>query len=122
MMDNNQLTLKARAIASCLTYNDDTPQAEAKYIIIEMAHRIDTITIRVSKSHDELIFINGRGMMRKATFKEWFLSWTQSGAGVCNRLQGEAHEKRLYLSPCAQRAARVSGVGLEPSQSEREDG
>ena len=29
----------------------------------------------------------------------WKLSWSQSGAGVCNRLNGEAHEKPLYLAP-----------------------
>ena len=29
----------------------------------------------------------------------WILSWSQSGAGLCNRLQGEEHEKPLYTSP-----------------------
>ena len=29
----------------------------------------------------------------------WILSWTQSGAGLCNRLQGEENEKRLYALP-----------------------
>ena len=32
----------------------------------------------------------------------WILSWTQSGAGLCNRLQGEENEKRLYALPGAQ--------------------
>ena len=32
----------------------------------------------------------------------WILSWTQSGAGLCNRLSGEENEKKLYLSPGAQ--------------------
>ena len=31
----------------------------------------------------------------------WILSWTQSGAGLCNRLQGEENEKRLYALPVA---------------------
>lgn len=31
----------------------------------------------------------------------WILSWTQSGAGLCNRLQGEENEKRLYALPGA---------------------
>ena len=31
----------------------------------------------------------------------WILSWTQSGAGLCNRLSGEENEKKLYLAPGA---------------------
>ena len=29
---------------------------------------------------------------------DWILSWSQSGAGVCDRLQGEEHEKPLYAA------------------------
>lgn len=29
----------------------------------------------------------------------WKLSWSKSGAGVCNRIQGKSHEKPLYLAP-----------------------
>lgn len=29
----------------------------------------------------------------------WILSWSRSGAGLCNRLQGEDHEKPLYTAP-----------------------
>ena len=31
----------------------------------------------------------------------WILSWTQSGAGLCNRLSGEENEKKLYDIPGA---------------------
>ena len=31
----------------------------------------------------------------------WILSWTQSGAGQCNRLSGEENERKLYLAPGA---------------------
>lgn len=34
----------------------------------------------------------------------WILSWTQSGAGLCNRLQGAEHEKPLYALPGAAEA------------------
>ena len=37
----------------------------------------------------------------------WILSWTQSGAGLCNRLKGEENEKRLYTLPGAQPAPSV---------------
>ena len=29
----------------------------------------------------------------------WILSWSRSGAGLCDRLQGEEHEKPLYTAP-----------------------
>ena len=32
----------------------------------------------------------------------WMLSWTQSGAGMCNRLSGEENERKLYTLPGAQ--------------------
>jgi hypothetical protein len=31
----------------------------------------------------------------------WMLSWTQSGAGMCNRLSGEENERKLYALPGA---------------------
>ena len=31
----------------------------------------------------------------------WILSWTQSGAGMCNRLSGEENERKLYALPGA---------------------
>ena len=49
----------------------------------------------------------------------WILSWTQSGAGLCNRLQGEENEKRLYALPCAQPETRSPDgwklVPIEPT-------
>lgn len=30
---------------------------------------------------------------------DWILSWSRSGAGVCNRLNGESHEQALYAAP-----------------------
>jgi len=37
----------------------------------------------------------------------WILSWTQSGAGQCNRLSGEENEKKLYTLPGAQPAPSI---------------
>lgn len=72
-MDNSEITLKAGGIARCLTYNDDTPQAEAKHMLLELSHRLDTLTIRVHKKKDGLLFINGIGKSRFATLKESLL-------------------------------------------------
>lgn len=69
-MTTNELTIKARSIARRLTYNDDKPQAEAKHMLFEMAHRLDTMNIRVHKKADGLLLINGIGKSRYATLKE----------------------------------------------------
>lgn len=65
-----RLTSRAREIARCLTYNEDSTQAEAKHMLREMAHRLDTLEIRVHKKKDGLLFINGVGKARYATLKE----------------------------------------------------
>lgn len=72
-MNTNELTMKARSIARCLTYNEDYNQAEAKHMLLEMAHRLDTLNIRVHKKADGLLLINGIGRSRYATMKEWIL-------------------------------------------------
>ena len=69
-MNTSELTMKARGIASCLTYNDDGHQAAAKHMLLEMAHRIDVLDIRAHKKTDGLLFINGIGKARYATWKE----------------------------------------------------
>lgn len=56
---DSELTIKAREVARCLTYNDDKPQAEAKHLLLEMAHRIDAKDIRIHKKRDGLLLVNG---------------------------------------------------------------
>ena len=72
-MKTSDLTLKARGIARCLTYNDDQHQADAKHMLLEMAHRLDTLDIRAHKKTDGLLLINGIGKSRFATLKERML-------------------------------------------------
>lgn len=72
-MTDAELTLQARNVARCLTYNDDSPQAAAKHLLLEMAHRIDSTSVRVHKKRDGLLLINGVGKVRFATLKESFL-------------------------------------------------
>lgn len=74
-MNTNELTLKARGIARCLTYNDDQPQAEAKHMLLEMAHRLDSRDIRAHRMRDGLLLVNGVGKSRYATMKERALYW-----------------------------------------------
>ena len=67
---DNDLTIKARAVARCLSYNGDEHQAAAKHLLHEMAHRIDTLDVRAHKKSDGLLLINGIGKARFATIKE----------------------------------------------------
>lgn len=70
MVTNSELTTQAREIARSLTYNDDTPQAAAKHMLLEMAHRLDVLDIRAHRKRDGLLLINGIGMARFATLRE----------------------------------------------------
>jgi hypothetical protein len=72
-MDTNNLTIKARSVARCMSYNEDDTQATAKHLLREMAHRLDTQDIRVIKKKDGIFFINGIGKSRFATIKESIL-------------------------------------------------
>lgn len=69
-MDTNELTMTARSVARCLSYNDDEHQAAAKHLLLEMAHRLDTLNVRAHKKADGLLLINGVGKSRFATLKE----------------------------------------------------
>ncbi len=69
-MNDSELTDKARGIAKCLTYNDDSNQAAAKHMLLEMAHRIDSMNIRAHKKTDGILLINGIGKCRYATLVE----------------------------------------------------
>ncbi len=80
---DSELTMKARGVAKCLTYNDDEPQAAAKHLLLEMAHRIDAKDIRVHKKLDGLLLINGTG---KARFMTWPERICWSLFGVLPRL------------------------------------
>lgn len=75
-MNDNELTMKARGVAKCLTYNDDEHQAAAKHLLLEMAHRIDAKDIRAWKNRDGVIVRNGSGKERYMTLRErikWLL-------------------------------------------------
>lgn len=69
-MKTSDLTDKARGVARCLTYNDDERQAAAKHMLLEMAHRLDTLDVKVRKTGDGLLIANALGASRLATIKE----------------------------------------------------
>lgn len=68
-MNNSDLTLKARGIARTLTYNEE-PQGAAKHMLLEMAHRLDTLDVRVHRKADGHLLVNGIGKSR-------YMSWDE---------------------------------------------
>jgi hypothetical protein len=72
-METNVLTVKARAIARCLSYNNDEHEAAAKHMLLEMAHRLDALTVHAHKKSDGLLLINGVGESRFASLRERIL-------------------------------------------------
>lgn len=69
-MTDSELTMKARGVARSLTYNDDTPQAAAKHMLLELAHRLDTRDVRVCSADGRLAVVNGIGARRLMTLRE----------------------------------------------------
>lgn len=69
-MTDSELASKAQGVARCLSYNGNKHEAEAKYLLIEMAHRLDNQVFRVHKKKDGFLIVNARGGSRFLTFKE----------------------------------------------------
>jgi len=74
METNSQLADRARGLARTLTYNEDARQSEIKHILHELAHRLDTASVRVFKMRGSLrnYVCNALGKQRVMTWKEWF--------------------------------------------------
>lgn len=69
-MNDSDLANNARATARLLTYNDDKPQAAAKHMLRELAHRLDQRCVRAKSTAEGLMLIDGLGRSRRATIRE----------------------------------------------------
>lgn len=67
---SEDITIKAREVARSLTYNDDKPQAKAKHLLLELANRLDTMTLRAHKKREGVLIVNALGRSRFLTFRE----------------------------------------------------
>ncbi|GHC72955.1 hypothetical protein GCM10007320_09200 [Pseudorhodoferax aquiterrae] len=63
-MTDSEAIEKAQGVARCLTYNDDKPQAQAKHMLHELAHRLGAKTLRVKKTRDGFMLISAMGQCR----------------------------------------------------------
>lgn len=69
-MNDSEIIDKAHAISACLSYNDDTPEGNAKQIIKELCHRLGQRTVRIHKKKDGFLMIDLFGKSRFLNFIE----------------------------------------------------
>ena len=69
-VNNSDLTTKARGVAKNLSYNDDGAQAQAKHLLLEMAHRIDSREVKAAYSKAGWRVANSLGKERAMTWRE----------------------------------------------------
>lgn len=72
-MTDSEAVEAAQGAARCLTYNDDKPQAVAKHMLHEMAHRLGAKTLRVKKTKDGFMLISAMGQCRYLSMRESLL-------------------------------------------------
>ena len=78
-MIDTELTMKARSVAKCLTYNDDKHQSAAKHTLLEASHMLDQHAVRVHRKRDGLLIVNARGKSRYMTLRERLAMWLLRG-------------------------------------------
>lgn len=69
-MTDSEAIEAAQGAARCLTYNDDKPQAVAKHMLHEMAHRLGAKTLRVHRKKDGMLLVTAFGRSRFMTLRE----------------------------------------------------
>ncbi len=67
---NAALASKCQGVARCLSYNAKPHEGEAKHLLLEASHALDSHAIRVHKKRDGLLIINARGKSRYMTLRE----------------------------------------------------
>jgi ribosomal protein S11 len=69
-MTDSEAIEAAQGAARCLTYNDDKPQAKAKHMLLEMAHRLGAKTLRVRMQAGRMLLVTAFGQSRAMTLRE----------------------------------------------------
>lgn len=74
-VDDNEITMTARSIASSLSYNEDEPQVKAKHMLRELAFRLDQRNTKIVKHPitGRMLVRNGIGASRRISLKEKIL-------------------------------------------------
>ncbi|NMZ75071.1 hypothetical protein HBO32_18365 [Pseudomonas nitroreducens] len=76
----SKLASKCQGVAACLSYNGPKHEAEAKQILNEASHVLDSHAVRIHQKADGLLMINARGKCRYMTWRERLARWLLGGA------------------------------------------
>ena len=60
----------ARSIARQMSYSNSDIESKAKFLLIELADKLDSKNIEIKKKADGLMIINGHGRVRYLNWKE----------------------------------------------------
>jgi hypothetical protein len=72
---DSEIADRARGVSKCLSYNDSGHEAEAKHLLLEMAHRLDTNTTKAKKTEHGWRVVNALGRWRSMTWRERIAHW-----------------------------------------------
>lgn len=75
----SKLADQCKGIASCLSYNNERNEGEAKHALIEASMILNNHSVRVHRKADGLLIINARGKSRYMTWRERLACWILKG-------------------------------------------
>lgn len=75
----SRLADQCKGIASCLSYNSEHREGEAKHTLIEASMILNNHSVRVHRKSDGMMIINARGKSRYMTWRERFAFWILKG-------------------------------------------
>lgn len=76
----SKLASKCQGVARCLSFNGSKHESEAKHVLLEASHMLDSHAIRVHQKTDGLLMVNARGKSRFMTWRERIARWLLNGA------------------------------------------
>lgn len=76
----SKLASKCQGVAGCLSYNGPKHEAEAKHVLHEASHMLDSHSVTVHRNIDGPLLVNARGKSRFMTWRERLARWLLSGA------------------------------------------
>jgi hypothetical protein len=76
---DSKLASQCQGLASCLSYNAEHYEGEAKHTLIEASCRLDHHSCRAKKGPHGNVVVNARGKFRRLTIRERLAIWLLRG-------------------------------------------
>lgn len=76
----SRLASKCQGVARCLSYNGNRHEAEAKHVLLEASHMLDSHAVRVHQKADGILMVNARGKSRFMNWRERLARWLLKGS------------------------------------------